>query len=134
MLESDGVCRVERQGSVAFIGLPEREAAKLQELWQRDEIGLELSVEVHDPFVVGIYPLRIARFVQAQVSNGHAPASAPAPSRASLGEPMPMPPNGAAPTYANGAATNGHAAPFDRRGNGNLNDFADRRSAPARGS
>jgi hypothetical protein len=133
-LESDGVCRVERPGTAAFIGLPEREAAKLQELWQRDEVGLELSVEVHAPVVVGVYPMRIARFVQDQLPNGHAPAPAPAPSRLSLGEPIPMPSSGTSPIYANGAATNGHAAPFDRRGNGNLNGFADRRSEPARGS
>ena len=51
---------------------PEREALKLQDLWQRDEVGVELSVEVRAPVVVGIYPMRIARFVIDQASYGHA--------------------------------------------------------------
>ena len=77
---------IARNGTSAYIGLPEREALKLQDLWQRDEVGVELSVEVHAPVVVGVYPMRIARFVldQAAGHNGHvnghgyAPASAPA--------------------------------------------------------
>jgi len=65
---------IARNGTSAYIGLPEREASKLQDLWQRDEVGMELSVEVHAPVVVGIYPMRIARFVLDQASglNGHA--------------------------------------------------------------
>ena len=64
---------IARNGTSAFIGLPEREALKLQDLWQRDEVGVQLSVEVHAPVVVGIYPMRIARFVldQAGATNGH---------------------------------------------------------------
>ena len=62
-----------RNGTTAFIGLPEREASKLQDLWQRDEVGVELSVEVHAPVVVGVYPMRISRFVLDHPSlNGHA--------------------------------------------------------------
>ena len=61
--DPDAVSRIARDGTVAWIGLPEREAAKLQELWQRDEIGLELSVEVRAPAVVGVYPMRIARYL-----------------------------------------------------------------------
>ena len=61
---------VSRNGTTAYIGLPEREATKLQDLWQRDEVGVELSVEVHAPVVVGIYPMRIARFVIDYASNG----------------------------------------------------------------
>ena len=60
---------IARNGTSAYIGLPEREASKLQDLWQRDEVGLELSVEVHAPVVVGIYPMRIARFVLDQASG-----------------------------------------------------------------
>ena len=70
---------VSRNGTTAYIGLPEREATKLQDLWQRDEVGVELSVEVRAPVIVGIYPLRIARFVIDQASNGngyHPPSSA----------------------------------------------------------
>ena len=62
---------VSRNGTTAYVGLPEREATKLQDLWQREEVGVELSVEVHAPVVVGIYPMRIARFVIDQSTNGH---------------------------------------------------------------
>ncbi len=76
--DPDAVCRVRRNGTSAFVGLPEREAAKLQELWEREEIGLELSVEVHAPVVVGVYPMHIARFIQEHNSN-------PTPSPAAYG-------------------------------------------------
>jgi hypothetical protein len=71
-LDPDAVSAVARNGTRAFIGLPEREALKVQDLWQRDEIGVELSVEVRASVVVGLYPMRIARFVvdQAAGSNG----------------------------------------------------------------
>ena len=62
---------VSRNGTTAYIGLPEREATKLQDLWQREEVGVQLSVEVHAPVVVGIYPMRIARFVMDQATNGN---------------------------------------------------------------
>jgi hypothetical protein len=64
---------VSRDGTTAYVGLPEREASKLQDLWQRDEVGVELSVEVRAPVIVGVYPMRIARFVldQATGMNGH---------------------------------------------------------------
>ncbi len=74
---------VSRNGTTAFIGLPEREATKLQDLWSRDEIGVELSVEVRAPVIVGVYPMRIARFVIEQsVSgapsrDGHGPVGEP---------------------------------------------------------
>lgn len=61
---------VRRNGTTAYIGLPEREAAKIQDLWLRDEVGVELSVEVRAPVVVGVYPMRIARFVLDQATNG----------------------------------------------------------------
>jgi hypothetical protein len=61
--DPDAMAHVKRNGTSAWIGLPEREAAKLEELWQRDELGMELSVEVRAPVVVGIYPMRIARYV-----------------------------------------------------------------------
>ena len=76
--DPDGIGRLERNGTRAWIGLPEREAAKIQDLWQRDEVGLELSVEVRAPVVVGIYPMRIARYamdsMSGHASNGHAPS------------------------------------------------------------
>jgi hypothetical protein len=78
--DPDGIGYVERNGSHAWIGLPEREASKIQDLWQRDEVGLQLSVEVHAPVVVGIYPMRIARYLMdsmpAGATNGHAASHA----------------------------------------------------------
>jgi hypothetical protein len=61
--QPDAMSPLERDGRVIWVGLPEREAAKLRELWLRDEIGLQLSVEVRAPVVVGIFPMRIARYV-----------------------------------------------------------------------
>ena len=69
-LDPDDMSVVVRNGTTAYVGLPEREATKLQDLWLREEVGVELSVEVHAPVVVGVYPMRIARFVVDQ--NGHA--------------------------------------------------------------
>jgi hypothetical protein len=82
---------IARNGTTAYIGLPEREASKLQDLWQRDEVGMELSVEVHAPVVVGVYPMRIARFVIDHAANGNGhypPASAPRPVEPAMGEPF----------------------------------------------
>jgi len=72
-LDPDAMSVVVRNGTTAYIGLPEREATKLQDLWQRDEVGVELSVEVRAPVVVGIFPMRIARFVidHANGTNGN---------------------------------------------------------------
>ncbi|HET8570746.1 MAG TPA: hypothetical protein VFN14_02560 [Candidatus Limnocylindria bacterium] len=97
--DPDAVCCVRRNGTHAFVGLPEREAAKLQDLWERDEIGLELSVEVHAPVVVGVYPMHIARFIQDGNANGYANghANGHAHGRA----------NRQADAVADGAATNG---------------------------
>ena len=83
-LDPEAMSIISRNGTTAYIGLPDREASKLQDLWQRDEVGMQLSVEVHAPVVVGIYPMRIARFVIDQAANGngyhptHATYAAPA--------------------------------------------------------
>jgi hypothetical protein len=72
--EPDCICGITRDGTLAYVGLPEREALKLQDLWSRDEIGVELSVEVRAPVVVGVYPMRIARYVMdgnGFHGNGH---------------------------------------------------------------
>ena len=71
--EPDAICCMRRNGTTAYVGLPEREASKLQDLWERDEIGVELSVEVRAPVVVGVYPMRIARFIQDQANANGAP-------------------------------------------------------------
>ncbi len=76
-LDPDAMSAVSRDGTTAYIGLPEREASKLQDLWQRDEIGVELSVEVRAPVVVGVYPMRIARFVLDHAGNGNGHALPP---------------------------------------------------------
>src|SRR4026207_1346623 len=82
--DPDAVAHVQRNGTSAWIGLPEREATKLQELWHRDELGLEMSVEVRAPAVVGVYPMRIARYVmEGTASNGAAPTN----GHAQLGAP-----------------------------------------------
>jgi hypothetical protein len=84
--DPDAMAHLRRNGTSAWIGLPEREATKLEELWHRDELGLEMSVEVRAPVVVGIYPMRIARYVMDGLAsngnghaagNGHLPRSAP---------------------------------------------------------
>jgi hypothetical protein len=78
--DPNAMTRVERDGQAAWIGLPEREAIKLQELWHRDDVGMELSVEVHAPVVVGVYPMRIARYLtngNGDRWNGHSPAWRP---------------------------------------------------------
>ncbi len=69
-LDPEAMSVVSRNGTTAYVGLPDREASKLQDLWQRDEVGVELSVEVRAPVVVGIFPMRIARFVVDHASNG----------------------------------------------------------------
>jgi len=79
--DPDAMTHIGRNGTSVWIGLPQREAGKLEELWQRDELGVELSVEVRAPVVVGVYPMRIARYVvDGNGSNGagngyHQPAS-----------------------------------------------------------
>jgi hypothetical protein len=76
-LEPDAMSVIARNGTTAYVGLPEREAMKLQDLWQRDEVGVELSVEVRAPVIVGVYPMRIARFVLDQAAgNGTGPYDA----------------------------------------------------------
>jgi hypothetical protein len=74
--DPDAMSRVGCNGTSAFVGLPEREATKLEDLWQRGEVGLELSVEVHAPVVVGVYPMRIARYVTDQANGNGYPSVA----------------------------------------------------------
>lgn len=77
--EPDAMARISRNGSSAYIGVPAREAAKLEELWMRDELGVELSVDVRAPVVVGVFPMRIARYmvdhgaVNGNGAVGHGP-------------------------------------------------------------
>ncbi len=72
--EPDAMVRITRNGSSAYIGVPAREAAKLEELWIRDELGVELSVDVRAPVVVGVFPMRISRYVvDHSPVNGNGP-------------------------------------------------------------
>jgi hypothetical protein len=61
--QPDAMSPLKRDGHIAWVGLPEREASKLQDLWLRDEIGLQMSVEVRAPVIVGVFPMRISRYV-----------------------------------------------------------------------
>ena len=103
--DPDAMAHLQRNGSSAWIGLPLREATKLEELWHRDELGLEMSVEVRAPVVVGVYPMRIARYVMdgaaangAAPTNGHAQPGAPRPYLNGNG--VTAPPPADAPAYA----------------------------------
>jgi hypothetical protein len=97
--QPDAMSRLERDGQAAWVGLPEREASKLQDLWLRDEIGLQLSVEVRAPVVVGVFPMRIARYVMDGMalngSNGN--GVHPAPPRPMVSA-VPVPAAGPLPT------------------------------------
>jgi hypothetical protein len=73
--DPDAMTRLARNGTSAWIGLPEREAAKLQDLWDRGELGVELSVEVRAPVIVGVYPMRIARYVTDSNGTNGRPAA-----------------------------------------------------------
>jgi hypothetical protein len=76
--EPDDMIAISRNGTPAFIGIPAREAAKLEELWVRDELGVELSVDVRAPVVVGVFPLRIARYaVDHTGTNGTSEVAGP---------------------------------------------------------
>ena len=72
--EPDAMVRISRNGTSAFIGLPAREATKLEELWVRDELGVEISVDVHAPVVIGVYPMRIARYLAGNGAASGTPA------------------------------------------------------------
>lgn len=85
-LDPDAMSVVRRNGTSAFVGLPEREATKLEDLWLRDEIGVELSVEVNAPVIVGVYPMRLARFVVDQLHDGNGFGHRPHGDGAALGE------------------------------------------------
>jgi hypothetical protein len=97
--DPDSMVHVHRNGTAAWIGLPEREATKLQDLWEREEIGLELSVEVRAPVIVGVYPMRIARYA---MDNAHHNGNGVQPAHGSGQAPHLAPPGGAAET--NGVA------------------------------
>jgi len=71
--EPDAMTAITRNGTTAYVGLPEREATKIADLWQRDEVGIELSVDVRAPVVIGLYPLRAMIRDTGNGSNGAHP-------------------------------------------------------------
>jgi hypothetical protein len=81
--EPDAMALLRRNGTSAWVGLPDREASKLQDLWDRNELGVELSVEVRAPVVVGVYPMRIARYVTEVPVHGNGNGVGPRPDTAS---------------------------------------------------
>jgi hypothetical protein len=97
--DPDAMSCVAHEGRQVYVGLPEREALKIDDLLGRGEIGLELSVEVRAPVAVGVYPLRIAHYVidgpLDGSSNGsgngtHTPRQLPSTGgAASPGDPQP---------------------------------------------
>lgn len=87
--EPDAMVRISRNGTSAYIGVPAREAAKLEELWMRDELGVELSVDVHAPVVVGVFPMRIARYMVDHNGVSGNGANGPSPTATGM-----APPNG----------------------------------------
>ena len=105
--DPDAMAHLQRNGTFAWIGLPDREATKLEELWHRDELGFEMSVEVRAPVVVGIYPLRIARYV---IDGAAANGSAPTNGHAQPGGPRPHL-NGNGATVPAPIADTGYASP-----------------------
>ena len=108
--DPDAMAHVQRNGTSAWIGLPEREATKLQELWHRDELGLEMSVEVQAPVVVGVYPMRIARYVVEANGAGDRPAAAGSPRRVRMAFRY-----SAHRTRAGATGTSPHPTPRNRR-------------------
>lgn len=79
--DPDAMARLALDGRHVYLGLPEREASKIEDLLSRGEIGIEMSVEVRAPVAVGVYPMRIARYVTdgAMNGNGQANGSLPTP-------------------------------------------------------
>jgi hypothetical protein len=58
--QPDEVHPLHTAGGVAFIGLPGRECALIEELVRAGEVGLELCEDPHSPIVMGVYPMRPA--------------------------------------------------------------------------
>lgn len=116
--DAEGMVRLAHDGTVAWIGLPEREAGKLQDLWDRGEVGVELSVEVRAPVVVGVYPMRIARYIieGATNGNGHAPAGTHARHGGANGAQAGANGTHARHAGANGAHAGGNGTPAGGKG------------------
>jgi hypothetical protein len=125
--DPDAMALLSRNGTVAWIGLPDREATKLQDLWDRNELGVEMSVEVHAPVVVGVYPMRIARYVMGgNVGSNGIGRSQPA----AVGEPAALAEPGTAPDVTSTWSGNGHAFGRPAQGAGDSAPSAAERAHP----
>ncbi len=60
-LEDDDVTVLGEATGHMYIGLPDREARMIYELWQEGKVGLELSPRFHARVVEGVYPILTAR-------------------------------------------------------------------------
>ena len=69
--DPDAMSCLALHGRQVYVGLPEREALKIDDLLGRGEIGVELSVEVRAPVAVGVYPMRLAHYVIDGPLNGN---------------------------------------------------------------
>jgi hypothetical protein len=69
--DPDAMSCLAHDGRQVYVGLPEREALKIDDLLGRGEIGVQLSVEVRAPVAVGVYPMRIARYVVDGAANAN---------------------------------------------------------------
>lgn len=69
--DPDAMSCLAHEGGRVYVGLPEREAVKLEDLLRRGDIGVQLSVEVRAPVAVGVYPMRIAHYVVDGAANGN---------------------------------------------------------------
>ena len=69
--DPDAMSCLAHEGRQVYVGLPEREALKIDDLLGRGEIGVELSVEVRAPVAVGVYPMRIAHYIVDGPMNGN---------------------------------------------------------------
>lgn len=107
------MAHLRHNGTSAWIGLPDREAGKIQDLWDREELGVELSVEVRAPVIVGVYPMRIARYIYENGSNGSSGSNGAAAQPTGRGESEGEQPS--APSGSNGADQEGNGAGGQRR-------------------
>lgn len=124
--DPDAMSCLAHEGRQVYVGLPEREALKIDDLLGRGEIGVELSVEVRAPVAVGVYPMRIARYVVDGPMNGNGDGTMPVDvgraegtlADASIEPPQPSP----AVSASGGALAIEAARPSDRLPQGPARD------------
>lgn len=56
-IEEEEVTAVEGPGGVAYLALPEHDAAVLGQLWRDGKIGVHLSPNVRAAVIEGVYPI-----------------------------------------------------------------------------